>query len=66
MGVKFSQMIQTLSGAEVPLDTSVNIAKTFIPNVDISDDVIKSLSGGDDSEMTADIWEMLNANRGIK
>lgn len=66
MGVKFSQIIQTLSGVGVPLDTSVNIAKTFIPNVDISDDIINSLSGGDDSEMTADIWEMLNANRGVK
>ena len=66
MGLKFSQMIQYLNSVGIPLKESIELAKTFVPSANISEKTMKALTDADDSEMTADIWEMLQANRGLK
>jgi hypothetical protein len=66
MGLKFSQMIQTLNSVGIPLKESIELAKTFAPSADISAETMRALTDADDSEITADIWEMLQANRGIE
>ena len=66
MGLKFSQIIQTFNSVGIPLKESIELAKTFAPSADISEETMKALTDADDSEVTADIWEMLQANRGLK
>lgn len=65
IGGGFSQMITSLMGAGFPPESAVKIAKSFVPSAEISDDVMQSISEGEQGGMNDDLWGMLQAGREV-
>ena len=58
-------MITSLMGAGFPPESAVKIAKSFVPSAEISDEVMQSISEGEQGGMNEDLWSMLQAGREV-
>ena len=69
LGQGFSTIAGQLVSIGVPLSSSVQIAKSFIPSAELSEQIMAEISGGDEKEaegLNTTLWEKINELSGGK
>lgn len=65
LGSSFTQIIGGLVSVGVPLKTAAEIAKGFVPNAELDDEIMENLGGDGESEgIDEELWNQFNDNRG--
>ena len=66
LGSTFTQMVGQLVAMGVPLSAAFKIAKKSVPSVDIDEETMKELGAGEAAGMDEQMWEQMNAGRGME
>ena len=59
-------MVGQLVAMGVPLSAAFKIAKKSVPSVDIDEETMKELGAGEAAGMDEQMWEQMNAGRGME